>query len=130
MSKIKHAVSDSWPEFRNSSAEAKASTLNPTDLRRLLSASRTASSSSTIEIFWISATLAFPLPHRRSCTLLRSVAAGEEGFLSHVGFVVFTPSPLGALRFERVGVERRFRQFLPGERERSGLSQTREVARH
>src|SRR5437879_215137 len=61
-SRIKHAVPFGRPAFKNSSAEANASALNPTDFRKLLSASRTDSSSSTIEILWISGTAAFHVP--------------------------------------------------------------------
>src|SRR5271169_4861334 len=49
-SSIRQSALRSWSKFKNSSAEANTFTANPTDLRNPQRASRTDSSSSTIEI--------------------------------------------------------------------------------
>src|SRR5204863_1243909 len=67
--RIRQAVSFRAPDLRNSSADAKTSARSPTDLSRLLMASRTDSSSSTIETRGVSDALDF------SCTPLLSVGA-------------------------------------------------------
>ena len=48
ISAIKHAVRCCWPDFKNSSADAKACEGNPTDFNMPCNALRTKSSSSTI----------------------------------------------------------------------------------
>jgi hypothetical protein len=50
MSTIRHDVRAKYAESRKCLADAKVCTVNPTDRMRLLSASRTESSSSTIDI--------------------------------------------------------------------------------
>src|SRR6202047_2540690 len=47
---IRQEVRGSWREFKNSSADAKASAVNPSDFMSTLTASRIDSSSSTTEI--------------------------------------------------------------------------------
>src|SRR5260370_7674975 len=60
-SRIRHAVSSTYLELPNTSADGKATTLNPNERRRRIVESRIRESSSTTHISGFPTTLSFPL---------------------------------------------------------------------
>src|SRR5438132_12963967 len=90
-SRIKHASPSSWPELKNSAAEANDSALNPTDFRKLWRASRTDSSSSMTAIFGLSATSAFHLLQRRSAHRANVSHQANDDYVPYVGMPLARP---------------------------------------
>ena len=67
MSVIRHPVSFSWPDARNSSAEANDRTVNPADLSKRCNAARNESSSSTTATIFVFVNVSIRLEDRLIC---------------------------------------------------------------